>query len=219
MRDAYYYRREPHRRIYQRLREGSRKLFGIWRRHTHPVFWERSYTSLNGNRILILSAAEAARFTSNIPYVLISIDNPGSTTPMTFAPDPNREAVLSLWFADRETPGWGVKIFSEADARAIVEFLVRKNPQNVVVHCKAGLCRSAAVAAGIRYFFDHPQLLERDARRKTQERITRVIQQHYYPNKLVLFTMFAYIDSRSMLLQHQPQQTYAAREKDTWTPL
>ena len=66
-------------------------------------------------------------------------------------------AVMSLAFADAEVPGKDVyyrevgeeDLISQADAKKIRDFLQRYPDTDVIVHCDAGISRSAGVGAAI----------------------------------------------------------------------
>jgi predicted protein tyrosine phosphatase len=104
-------------------------------------------------------------FCSEYPYVLISITDPRQT-PANLPEDPYRKDVLRLEFHDLTEPLPGYpEVFAEEHAQKIVTFL-RDVPwdTHVIVHCEAGVSRSAGVAAGIaqwrncdkEQFYKHP---------------------------------------------------------------
>ncbi len=92
--------------------------------------------------------------------VMISISDPyGAYSSKPFKSRKNGVvAILPLSFADCDRPGspdvYGREtaesdIMSEEDAEKIAEFLSRHKDCDVIVHCDAGISRSAGVAAAI----------------------------------------------------------------------
>lgn len=93
------------------------------------------------------------------PTVMISISDPNQR--YSDAPFPNEEnnvrAVLSLCFADAAAPGPDVygreateaDLMREEDARQVARLLRDYPDTDVIVHCDAGISRSAGVAAAI----------------------------------------------------------------------
>ncbi len=58
------------------------------------------------------------------------------------------EGVLTLYFDDIERPVDGAVLFSDEDAREIIEFVLRhRKTETLLVHCYGGESRSRAVAA------------------------------------------------------------------------
>lgn len=116
--------------------------------------------------IKVMSRAEAIRFThrnvsmnnDNIKnhYFIISISNKFDERPC-FASDPDCKGICYLNFDDVEK---GEKnCITEHDIDLLVYFLVKafkKNPQveNLIVHCEAGVSRSAGLAAALMKFYN-----------------------------------------------------------------
>jgi predicted protein tyrosine phosphatase len=88
-------------------------------------------------------AAEAKASWSD--WAVISINSSGTSTQLKGG----WKDVLSLEFDDIVDYEENAKLFSEAQARQIIEFVMRCNAEEtegLLVHCNAGVCRSAAVA-------------------------------------------------------------------------
>ncbi len=110
------------------------------------------------------AAAEKASALIKTPHAIISITDPDSSFP-TFAPNENRIAILSLRFYDLDDISdqmepkdaveylaqFGDGLFKDDQAAEIVEFVegIRDRAKGILVHCEAGVSRSAAVAAVI----------------------------------------------------------------------
>jgi predicted protein tyrosine phosphatase len=95
------------------------------------------------------------------PHVMIRITDPKQDFP-PLKDNPNRVAVLELKFSDIDGKGyrtWSKNdqekhkgIFEDSHAQQIVDFIHTHSPDKVVVHCNAGISRSAGVAAAIAKF-------------------------------------------------------------------
>jgi predicted protein tyrosine phosphatase len=108
--------------------------------------------------------AEKASALIKAPHAIISITDPDSDFPH-FAPNENRLGILFLQFYDLDdirdqmTPKdaaeylaqFGDGLFKDHQAAEIVDFVegVKSKIKGILVHCEAGVSRSAAVAAGI----------------------------------------------------------------------
>ncbi len=107
-------------------------------------------------KIEVRCREEASTFRATEPWAGISI-----TTDPDGWPDIDRTnclGLLQLQFADLEDPHPGEKLFDEADAQRILEFVgdVWPKIQLLLVHCQAGARRSPAVAAALsRIYFGH----------------------------------------------------------------
>ena len=112
--------------------------------------------------IMILSRPEAVYYCEgrhSRPCIMISISDPFQSYPD--APFVTREnsirALLPLYFCDAEEPGPDVygrmaraeDLMQASDACRIRELLSRYPDLDVIVHCDAGMSRSAGVAAAI----------------------------------------------------------------------
>jgi predicted protein tyrosine phosphatase len=108
--------------------------------------------------------AEKASALIKTPHAIISITDPDSDLP-AFALNENRLGILSLQFYDIEDISaemslkdaveyltqFGDGLFKDDQASQIVDFveLVKDKAEGLLVHCEAGVSRSAAVAAAI----------------------------------------------------------------------
>ena len=108
--------------------------------------------------------AEKASALIKTPHAIISITDPDSNLP-TFAPNENRLGILSLQFYDLDDISgqmepkdakeylaqFGNGLFKDYQAAEIVDFVeeVKDKIKGILVHCEAGVSRSAAVAAAI----------------------------------------------------------------------
>ena len=92
--------------------------------------------------ITFLSAVEASKVET--PSNVISIGSPGDW--YAFACDHKR--VLRLEFDDVEgfVGSDGFQVFNHLDAKKIHEFVTQCGDESIIVHCQAGMSRSAAVA-------------------------------------------------------------------------
>ncbi len=103
--------------------------------------------------ISIMSRRDAKKYSYRLPFktAIISITDPDSVD-NSFGKSENLVAVLKLKFEDvcSGYPG----CMTEEDARKIVDFVnsVEDKIDLLVVHCEAGISRSAGVAAAISRF-------------------------------------------------------------------
>lgn len=93
------------------------------------------------------------------PCVMISISDPRmwyDSSP--FVSSENKVVdILELMFSDADKPGLDVycneagveDLMSDEDARRVAEFVAKYRGENIIVHCDAGISRSAGVAAAI----------------------------------------------------------------------
>jgi predicted protein tyrosine phosphatase len=96
----------------------------------------------------------------NMSHVMIRITDPRNDFP-PLKDNPNRVAVLELKFYDldgnkvaadwseEDINKYGHGLFTMDQAVQIVDFIQTHNPDKVIVHCDAGISRSAGVAAAI----------------------------------------------------------------------
>ncbi|NUQ62361.1 MAG: hypothetical protein HUU20_07725 [Pirellulales bacterium] len=139
-------------------------------------------------RIEVYCREEASVFRAAAPWAGISI-----TTDVGDWPEidgTNCVGLLRLQFADLEKPHPGEKLFDESDAQAILDFVGEVWPQIhlLMVHCRAGLRRSPAVAAAIsRIYLGHDEAWFR--------------QGVYDPNMLVYETLLNVARQRGLYLQ------------------
>lgn len=103
----------------------------------------------------VCSKSKAREFLCDIPWACISVVSESGDWPVIS--DKNRVDLLQLDFHDRSNmhyvnhPLLGSTYFSKDQARQVLEF-VDKNWDNIdclMVHCEAGVSRSAAIAAAI----------------------------------------------------------------------
>ena len=108
--------------------------------------------------------AEKASASIKTPHAIISITDPDSELP-SFAPNENRLGILSLRFYDLDDISdqmepkdaveylaqFGDGLFKDDQAVEIVDFVegIKDKIKGILVHCHAGVSRSAAVAAVI----------------------------------------------------------------------
>jgi predicted protein tyrosine phosphatase len=129
----------------------------MYRQNTPPL--GRVY---RGKRVdlLVLSRAEAATVAPDEPYILVSVTDPNSDA-ATFAQSSHLRAVLRLQFHDiagvtnpilKPFADSNEVAMSDEDGSSVVAFVRRFVPneaQFVVVHCEAGISRSAGIAAAV----------------------------------------------------------------------
>lgn len=101
-----------------------------------------------------LSREDAAIFVHPRPFVVISITDPGSV-PAEFVPCEHRRAVLRMEFHDLDAVPDGLNgkdlvIYGREHARRVLEFVEEhRSVDLILIHCEAGLSRSAGLAAAI----------------------------------------------------------------------
>jgi predicted protein tyrosine phosphatase len=116
-------------------------------------------------RFLVLSRLQAMKLDLVEPHAVISICEPGAEKAM-IPEGGSCRGILRLSFHDVDRPERaGAILFDAAHAWEILRFVesVRKDIRTLVVHCEAGVSRSAGVAAALsralfgedRFFFDH----------------------------------------------------------------
>lgn len=101
--------------------------------------------------IQVLSRIEAEKYTSSIPYAMISIGNPNDSTWAEFPEDPNRKELFRIRFFNTVHPQIHTS-FSDERAELMLQFIneCRGVPLPLfVIHCEHGVSRSAAVGAFI----------------------------------------------------------------------
>src|SRR5262245_53305541 len=118
---------------------------------------ERIYAGA-GLNLLVLGRKEVQSVVPAIPYVVVSITDPGRGE-AKLADSPLRGEVLRLSFDDiAGSPGAREPRhaqqdcpMSTADADAIVTFIAKTSPEIrlALIHCEVGVSRSAGVAAAL----------------------------------------------------------------------
>ncbi len=114
-------------------------------------------------QVVFVNRCDAESRIGNRDWVAISISDPFSDPPTL---EGGWQSVLRLRFSDIEKEDKPSVMFSARDAQSIIDFVWRANEagvENILVHCKAGVSRSAAVAkwiAGEYHLpFDHDYFL------------------------------------------------------------
>jgi len=110
----------------------------------------------NKIEILVFSRETIKEFVTDRPYLLISIRDPKSEVVET-QDNPNQVARLDLEFSDFDVDRFpkilntNIKVFTKEDAQSIITVLrvTEKYINLIVVHCEAGISRSAGVAAAL----------------------------------------------------------------------
>ena len=129
----------------------------MYRQNSSPL--ERVY---RGKRVdlLVLSRAEAATVAPDEPYILVSVTDPNSNA-ASLAQTARLRAVLRLQFHDiagvtnpilQPFADSNEVAMSDEDGYSVVAFVRRFVPNEarfVVVHCEAGISRSAGIAAAV----------------------------------------------------------------------
>lgn len=89
---------------------------------------------------------------SNFAIISIREEQP-ETSAFQYTPNGNLKGVLNIYFSDVESIICGCHLMTDTDAEKIKEFvdsLVKDNQIDfLIIHCYAGVSRSAAVAAAI----------------------------------------------------------------------
>lgn len=113
--------------------------------------------------VLVLSRKKASEY-CGLPHknkvAIISISNPGSD--YAFSPFISKDSgvtdILNLCFSDADSPSsrdvYGKEVsaldlMQKEDALRVREFVANHENETIIVHCDAGISRSAGVAAAI----------------------------------------------------------------------
>ncbi len=116
----------------------------------------------NKAEILVMSRHAAVQYClrkQEKQAIMISISDPNMvyTDEPFCSPDNRVSAILPLCFCDADEPGkdvYGLEaeekdLMSDEDARSVVRFVKANRDKRMIVHCDAGISRSAGVAAAI----------------------------------------------------------------------
>jgi len=138
------------------------------------------YTGPNRS-FLVLGRREIRDPFADQPHIVISISGPRDPLPEIY-PSAHCRGILRLCFDDVKTAADPrFQAFHPRDARAIVEFVQAHPDVLIVCQCEAGICRSAAVAAGL-------------SRWLNGSGHEAWFVEHYIPNPLVLEGLTAYVE-------------------------
>jgi len=112
--------------------------------------------------VMSRDAVESLRVAENVKYAVLSISNTGDGPPKIRC-GPNLMGVLCVQFDDALVDSVGKRSLNTAQAAQMVRFadrMVADGADVVVVHCEAGISRSAATAAVLsaRYGLDNRHL-------------------------------------------------------------
>lgn len=142
------------------------------------------------DHVNFMSARAAAVYSCSSPHVFISIRDVGDQ-PVVLPENSARVGELFLVCddLDREIPGRENKLFTRADALAVVKLVVDHPEANtVLVNCMAGVSRSCAVAVAVDELFNNGKLYLN-------------LVDHGVPNGLILRTITAlaepYLNARA----------------------
>ena len=119
-----------------------------------------------GMEVYVMSrkaAVEYCRGRHRQPSVIISISDPSlEYDEAPFRTEENRvEDILPLCFSDADGPGKDVygldveeaDLMQDEDARRVARFVLENRDKRIIVHCDAGISRSAGVGAAIVNYF------------------------------------------------------------------
>ena len=106
--------------------------------------------------ILVLSRHEATDFVPTVPTIIISITSPEKEL-VQFAHSDRFVDILRLQFHDISQPNDEYRLMNKEDAEKVIDFAYRyeQDAQLILVHCDAGISRSAGVAAGLSWLFNN----------------------------------------------------------------
>ena len=138
-------------------------------------------------KFIVLSRKDAKEFDYDKPYIVISITDPNLFRQF-FPKSKNRLDVLRLQFHDwtkdalekhgKELVEQGYVFFNKRMAKEIIEFInkYRDKIELIMIHCEAGISRSAAVGAAL-------------AKCLGQSNMHFFLDHRMYPNDLVYWTI------------------------------
>ena len=95
-------------------------------------------------------------------YAVISVqDSPPKQYGFQFTESRYCHGVLTLTFDDIAAPHDGLQLMTAEQARQIIAFLdAHRDVDELLIHCRAGISRSAAVGAFARMYYRQPPLPE-----------------------------------------------------------
>lgn len=116
--------------------------------------------------MIVLSRGDAIIYCykpHKVKTIMISISDPNMIyehTPFC-SPENGIQSILELCFADADRPGPDVygreadvsDLMSETDGRKIAAFISQNKDFDILIHCDAGISRSAGVAGAILKYF------------------------------------------------------------------
>ena len=92
-------------------------------------------------------------------YAVISIQDSSEQYGFCFTESQYCQGVLTLCFDDIVSPQDGLRLMTERQARQIIRFLdAHRDVHDMLIHCRAGISRSAAVGRFAREFYGQPAL-------------------------------------------------------------
>lgn len=154
--------------------------------------------------IVVKSKWEAENAVCDIPWVAISISSEPDNWPVLS--EENRLGLLQLAFYDIDHPVKQYETFTEEQAQQILDFAAKywDEAKVMLVHCEAGVSRSAAVAAALSkiYFGDDEKFF----------------QSPYIPNSLVYRTILNKYYGKP-ILEPKPLAEPSDAEMEEWTNL
>lgn len=130
-------------------------------------------------KILVLNRPLAEHYKPTESAIIISITEDMDHS-VVFDYNSEFKAILRLYFYDLEQPIPGCEkanLFSSDDAKQILEFVdnnIDEETKMIIVHCEAGLSRSAGVAAALSLIMNED---------------CEFFHKNYYPNSLVKSTI------------------------------
>jgi predicted protein tyrosine phosphatase len=110
--------------------------------------------------VMHLSRAGACHFNPEMDTVFISITDPDSQEAELCSSMSNRVPIHRVQFDDCEHTTIGYTRMSWEQAQAMAKFILACRGRNIVVHCEAGISRSAAVAEAIAETFPEYKLVQ-----------------------------------------------------------
>ena len=133
--------------------------------------------------IAVFNRVNVVKFSQEDPYIVISINCP-SDSPPDFEYDENRLGVQPIYINDVDDPvyaeKYGYRIMDKNQAENILNFVesFKDKVNTIIVHCDAGRCRSAGVAAALAKIYNiDDSLFWNNAAYKPSSHIYRLLLQ------------------------------------------